>query len=912
MTTRILVGVAGAAVILTLPVSAPARLDAAKTLCADPGTYTVDSGTATSSGTSSSDVVAPTGAYRRLSSIGPTTGGCGSYDWDVSPDYTGDYYTDTTSANAAEPPPPSPVTPALPTWRNLYDWPNGHGYVGWHTSSSSQMGAYGLQSNLGGNYGLWLWPVGGSSYSYSQGQFAEWNYTAPGTTRLSNAALVFSYKNKLLAHHCIDVGFRDANGVIVTHNEHCVPVQPPDSQRQVNISLVDPSTTPTSKVLYFRIRVDCGGASTCSKNIPQLDPLFTGGYARMTRVDMILTDPEDPGVEGGGELRALEGKYINGRSTYGLTLGSDDPGSGVQRLWLDAAPGGTLTSQNAPCDPTHHTDILDNRICPEYFSYDTTVDSNALPEGAVTFTPKATDLAARQGTGVAWTIYVDRTAPSAASGIAETDFDGGSATASLAWTPGVDPNLPDGNPGSGAADAEIRYSVNGGSWSDWADADQAAADISPVALGDQLQIEVRQFDDVGNAGPVTSAALTVFAATGQPSWYSDTSPDPTAIVPLTSDQRSRAISLAESDAQVQSILGAGTPVVDDVVAVQSDDASGVTGARLTLSSATAQVSVEVDFGSGSVVGITQLDGDTRSLARTGRNRIIGSTQTRAAVAKANAALESSGFVKGKTLRRLTKKLVPILDNDVIWNWDFHTTHVDLNSPQAKTKVDWPVSLIFYGDVDVKTAGDIWNRGVQSASRQWGRMKDGFDFGQDPHATTKPQWDSSEGTWTGAICAKKYHYRIYAPGPDTKDATGRVGLDRMYNLDLHYYVIATTHIDIHEICSKVIGIVSGGLIEIGYTGDSEVTEQKVAAAAPRHKHSRRVGPCPSPIVDEDSDPWSVRTPSGADGHNALNLYNRDERGQIKSAKVIMNNDGKATMIYVPDISHPPKKCFGFIP
>src|SRR5438445_7606384 len=215
--------------------------------------------------------------------------GCGTtttYDWGVSPSYSGTYYTDTASADAAEPPPPAPVTPVLPTWRNLYDWPNGHGYVGWHTASSSQAGAYGMQSALGGQYGLWLWPTGGSAYAYTNGNYAEWTYAAPGTTRLANASIQFTYRNKLLAHHCIDIGFRDAGGAVVTHNEHCKPVTPPDSQRGVTVSLVDPASNPTSKVLYIRIRVDCGGASTCSKNIPQLDPLSTGGYVRATKVDM--------------------------------------------------------------------------------------------------------------------------------------------------------------------------------------------------------------------------------------------------------------------------------------------------------------------------------------------------------------------------------------------------------------------------------------------------------------------------------------------------------------------------------------------------------------------------------------------------------------------------------------------------
>ena len=30
------------------------------------------------------------------------------------------------------------ATTTLPTWRNVYDWPRGDGYVGWHSASSSR------------------------------------------------------------------------------------------------------------------------------------------------------------------------------------------------------------------------------------------------------------------------------------------------------------------------------------------------------------------------------------------------------------------------------------------------------------------------------------------------------------------------------------------------------------------------------------------------------------------------------------------------------------------------------------------------------------------------------------------------------------------------------------------------------
>jgi hypothetical protein len=443
----------------------------------------------------------------------PIVGGCGTYDWQVSPPYDGTYYSDATSADAAEPPPPAPVTPSIPTWRNLYDWPNGNGYVGWHSAASSQAGAYGMQTNLGGQYGLWLWPVGGQSYSYTQGQYAEWTYTAPGTTRLSSAALVLSYKNKLLAHHCIDVGFRDATGAVVTHDEHCIPVQPPDSQRQVNISLVDPSTNPTSKVLYFRIRVDCGGATTCSKNIPALDPLSTGGYARLLSADMTLVDDDQPNVFVDGEL--TQQVYVNGSRAYGLIVSASDAGSGVQRAWAELGNGTVVASGNAPCDPTHNTPELDNRICPASWDFVTSVDTSPFPEGRNDVIGKASDVAANVGNSSPFSVLVDRTAPPAADTISVWNYDTTLHQATIGWDTGSDPDLPTGEPGSGISRAEYRTQVNGGGWSAWTPSDATDAGTFTPAFsvganpGDTVDVEVHQWDDVDNASTTGTAHLTV-------------------------------------------------------------------------------------------------------------------------------------------------------------------------------------------------------------------------------------------------------------------------------------------------------------------------------------------------------------------------------------------------------------------
>jgi len=467
--------------------------------------------------------VPPANAYMYFVYNDPGCGGTGttSYDWGVDPAYTGDYYPDQASADAAEPPPPAPVTPALPTWRNLYDWPNGHGYVGWHTAGSSQPGAYATQPALGGQYGLWLWPTGGDTYSYQNGNYAEYTYSAPGTTRLTSATIDFSYRNKLLAHHCIDIGFRDASGAVIAHNEHCKPVTPPDSQRAVTISLVDPAPNPTSKVLYLRIRVDCGGATTCSKNIPQLDPLSTGGYLRVTRADITLVDDDNPVVTASGPFRVLEGRYINGTQAYDLTVSATDAGAGISRSWAERIGTGEIVSSNAPCDPTHHTDALDNRICPASYTFTGSVATPPFPEGEGTYVAKSKDPALNVGASAPWAFPIDRSAPAAATGTSLDYFSGLGSDARVVFNPGADPALPDGVPGSGTQQYQYRYALNGGAWTAWTTAAWDGFHVVPTAAGDSAEVQVREFDAVGNGSTIvdTTFAITATGSAG-PSWDS--------------------------------------------------------------------------------------------------------------------------------------------------------------------------------------------------------------------------------------------------------------------------------------------------------------------------------------------------------------------------------------------------------
>src|SRR5947208_336517 len=110
------------------------------------------------------------------------------------------------------------VTTTLPTWSNGYPWlaDAGQGYVGIHHDTTDPDGAWGFATNLGGNPGLWLYPIGAQRYSGE----AEFTYTAPGTTRLLSASLDIAYPNKMLAHHCLNIGLR-MEAQVVDQNTRC-------------------------------------------------------------------------------------------------------------------------------------------------------------------------------------------------------------------------------------------------------------------------------------------------------------------------------------------------------------------------------------------------------------------------------------------------------------------------------------------------------------------------------------------------------------------------------------------------------------------------------------------------------------------------------------------------------------------
>lgn len=307
---------------------------------------------------------------------------------------------------------------ALPTWSNTYDWSaSGQGYVGWHASTNAA-DDYGIDEALGDNYGLWLWPLGGHKV-YNSGDYAEWTYTAPGTTALESVSLSYEWSENLFAHHCVDVGLRAADGVVVSHNENCKPPK----QHPLALTLTDPKPEPTAKVLFFRIHVDCGGAKTCSKTIPEKDPLKNGAFVRPLKVDMTLVDTDDPLVTPSGPFFDLAGTAIYGDRSYRLNADADEPGSGVTRVWVEQNET-EIASIDSVCDPAHNTPELDNRICPKQQALTTSVDTAALAEGNYIYYEKARDVAGNVGTSGGWLVVIDRTPPSVAASGSLLDLGG--------------------------------------------------------------------------------------------------------------------------------------------------------------------------------------------------------------------------------------------------------------------------------------------------------------------------------------------------------------------------------------------------------------------------------------------------------------------------------------------------------
>jgi hypothetical protein len=402
------------------------------------------------------------------------------------------------------------TTTSLPTWRNLYDWPAGHGSFGWNSFTSSDDPAdYGFARGTADGPGLWLWPTG-QDRSYTPPTVAEWRYEAPGTTRALSVDVELDYAPRLLSNHCVNLILRDGSGGVRAQTGFCnTPADHSDGARPItHLSIADPDPdAPLAKqvAIGFSVKCDKPNPPDCTKTISNANSIQDGVEIRT--VDMTLVDDDQPVPAPAGEWFDLRGRFVDGKHQHALAMAADDAGAGVTHVAAEEVGVGQLDAADAPCDPTHHTAALDNRICPASFSAPTTIDATPLSEGKHTYRETAQDLAGNDGASAEWVVFVDRTGPTTPSEIAAAR-DPDTGVAAIEWEPGDDPLLADGSPPSGVVAAQFRYRQGAGAWSDW-ETDPDAFEIPAATPGAVYEVQIQSFDGVGNASPTADATITI-------------------------------------------------------------------------------------------------------------------------------------------------------------------------------------------------------------------------------------------------------------------------------------------------------------------------------------------------------------------------------------------------------------------
>lgn len=409
----------------------------------------------------------------------------------------------------------SPPAIGMPIWNSSYPWQQSSGYNEWTPNVQSDLSnGYELKRGHEGRPGLWIWPVGSHAAGnslYPPG-YAEFAFTAPGTTRIARASVDLAYRNALYASHCTEIGLRSAAGPRDRDTDCLAPI--PDrivingdgETSYRNVPLFDPDANPTAKEAYARMFIpSCTLLSIelCSQLIPTQDPLHFGPYLQVQRVDMTLIDDDRPFTQVSGSLADLNGKYIRGSATYQLGTTSSDAGAGVASMQIEhtspapASQKQTLDAKPATCDPSHGTPGLGARICTVEDSLAIPVDTTTFPEGRNRVRVWATDPAGNVGER-RLSVIVDRTAPDSPR-VKPLKPDEGSAQ--TYWDEAFDPALPDGTKGSGLDHYEYRSKIDTGDWTDWKSvprSQQISDEVFDKPIGTVVSFAVVAVDKMGN------------------------------------------------------------------------------------------------------------------------------------------------------------------------------------------------------------------------------------------------------------------------------------------------------------------------------------------------------------------------------------------------------------------------------
>jgi hypothetical protein len=254
---------------------------------------------------------------------------------------------------------------------------------------------------------------------FPTGVGAQLVFRAPGTTRIRSITFrnVFRLNDRdrqTLRFVLRGENFRENNDVFAAEAESTDDAMLPSTPFPEDVQ------APGTEALMWMFSSPCVAGTDL--NCPPVIDTTSQTLLKVGSVDLVLTDFDFPTTAATGTLRDLQDRWTNVTDSRTLSPSAIDEGSGVRELSLTLDdPDDTTTvlrTIESPCHPDHDLPGQDSSICPRTLNFDPpfTVDTSQLIDGRSTFTVDASDLAdntaASGGAATAFTVYLDRRAPS--------------------------------------------------------------------------------------------------------------------------------------------------------------------------------------------------------------------------------------------------------------------------------------------------------------------------------------------------------------------------------------------------------------------------------------------------------------------------------------------------------------------
>jgi hypothetical protein len=320
-----------------------------------------------------------------------------------------------------------------PDWTSSYDYVGqpGLGREGWHAAGQVPESPPAYYDALINNVwdpatdpareqlGFIIQPhVTAASQSFPVGVGALLFFNAPGTTHIRSIDYTNVYRFNDRDRQTLRLGlygpsFGEANDVFETNDINREDITLPSSP------FPDDQDAPAKSAVMWMFTSPC--VEGTDRNCPPDIPFGTRTQLRVGSVQLVLTDFDFPSTSAAGTLRDLQDRWSNATDSRLLDASAIDEGSGVRDLSLSLEHGGdseVLRQIEAPCHPDHDQaePTQDNTLCPREAHQSLNVDVGPLPDGPTTFSVDASDLAdntaSAGGTAAAFSIYLDRKAPS--------------------------------------------------------------------------------------------------------------------------------------------------------------------------------------------------------------------------------------------------------------------------------------------------------------------------------------------------------------------------------------------------------------------------------------------------------------------------------------------------------------------